>query len=374
MTRRLPILALSVLLAGCSSIRQAREIGLDTSLLDLWNTSTQAVDAASPSDLVAAGDFVRPAIAVGQDGKIAIAAEGPKMASVHVWTWSGRKWDGAQIATASAETAGRCYVPDVAVDDAGVVYVSFRWGNKERGKLHGPGLVVAGKPSYPGLTTGAARLALTSDGVVLMSKDGAWGLLDRSGAVVRSGRFSAGSTGEKFDFSVSLDGRTWATAHNGYSAQSAALAIGVPSAARRVTWADYLRFPEQGDDLCYPSVCLGSNGSAWAASVFGGRLRVNACDAGGRLRWPADALPDLGPAAASERCPPRLVAWRGAVWAVYEQGGQVWRLDVAAGAERKAKPIRIAAGRQPAAAVDHAGRLHVAYIVSGAVKYGIIEE
>lgn len=372
--RRVAILAASALLAGCSTIRQARNLGLDTSALDLWRPAAQPAVDATASDTVAAGDFVRPAIAVGQNGQIAVAAEGPKMASVHLWTWSGREWEGAQIATASAETAGRCYVPDLAIDAAGVVYVSFRWGNKERGRLHGPGLVVNGKPSYPGLTHGAARLALTSDGVVLMSKDGAWGLLDRSGAVVRSGRFSAGSTGEKFDFSVSPDGRTWATAHNGYSAQSAALAIGVPSAARRVTWADYLRYPDQGDDLRYPSVCLGSNGVAWASAVYGGRLRANACDATGRLRWPADALPDLGAATSLERCPPRLVAWRGAVWAVYEQGGQVWRLDVAAGAERKAKPIRIAAGRQPAAAVDHAGRLHVAYIVSGAVKYGIIEE
>ena len=293
--------------------------------------------AAAPDGLVASGNYARPTL----DG-LTVAAEGPGMASLYRWTRAASAWKGGLVVSASPATAGRCYVPRLA---GGVM--SWRWGNKEAGKLHGPGLLVGGRILYPGLTEGAARLALTPAGVVLMSKNTEWGLLDASGAVIKRGTFSPGmSTGEKFGFRV--DGQTWAVCHNGWSGQPSALAYGTSAGAiRRVTWADRAVYPSQGDDLNYPALAIHS-GAFWCASVLAGQLRVN-CYRKGGLRWPATALPTLGPATLQERCPPALVTDGGRLWAVWCYKGQIMLADVERVIKRKAKPIVVTRGDQPAA-------------------------
>lgn len=73
----------------------------------------------SIQSVVAAGSFVRPAIACGPQGKLAVSAEGPGMGSLHLWVWDGNNWSGGQVVTASASTAKRTYVSDVVMDADG---------------------------------------------------------------------------------------------------------------------------------------------------------------------------------------------------------------------------------------------------------------
>ena len=95
---------------------------------------------ATVSGQIAAGAFARPTIAVGHDGALYVAAEGAKMGSINLWVNAGKGWKGGKVVRASKATAGRCYVPRMVVDAEGWCWLSFRWGNKEYGTLHGPGV------------------------------------------------------------------------------------------------------------------------------------------------------------------------------------------------------------------------------------------
>jgi len=331
--RRVAILAASLTLTGCATLP--------------WSPSSPP-----PEGVVAAGAYTRPAISIGPKGVVRVAAEGPKMGSIHLWTWTGKAWDHVEIVRSSPSTASRVYVPDIE----GAV-VSWRYGNKEGGPMRGPGYWQDGKTFYPGLTEGAARLATGPDGVILMSKGGAWVNVSTG----QRGGFPAGLTGEKFDFCI-LGGK-WATAHNGFSGQSSRIVYD----GKATTWADHAAYPDQGSDLNYPSVTI-AGGRAWAASVYAGRLCVNSFD-GKALGWPSDAILDAGPATVQERCPPRLCAPAGRAVAVWQNRGLIYAADVEAVATGQARPVLVATGTMPDAAVAPDGSLRLVYLSDGAVRY-----
>lgn len=309
--------------------------------------------------LIAAGSFVRPAIALGPDGTLYVAAEGPGMASVHLYTGKAGKWAGGQIVAASKDTAGRCYVPDVV---PGIT--SWRWGKKEYGKLHGPGLYADGKVVYPGLTVGAARLAQDGAKTYLLTKNGVWGQIGAQGNVEASGTFPVGNSGEKFAFDI-YKGR-WAVAINGYSAQASSLTVGTVAGGKRYTWADHGAYPEQGDDLCYPSVAQDRDGTIYCGSVYSGQFRINAFR-GAAMVHPVTQLPSLGAASMLDRCPPRLL--RGpddAVWAIWQQGKAI----VAGSVKRLlsgGQAARIATGEYPDAVWTGAA-FAVVYAADGGLR------
>lgn len=348
---RMVTLLMAVALCGCSTIERVKDaVGIVTGA---------GIEPPPSVSTVAPGEWVRPTIAIGPGGRIAIAAEGPKMASIHLWLWTRDGWQGTEIARASKETAGRCYVADAVYDADGNLYVSWRWGKKEYGKLHGPGIYIlqpGGKAVtvYPGVTSGAARLAVVGGKVTVFTKDGANYPITASGAVGPVQKYPAGSTGEKFD--VAADGGTVATVMNGYSAMAGRITIG----GKVATWADYAEYDEQGYDLCCPSVAI-NGGRAWCASELGGRLRVNSFD-GKALGWPSDALLDVGAATHQERCPPRLYAASGAVYAVWTHKGVIYRKRLPDGQQE-----RIASGSMPSVCND-GEVLHVAYVLDG-IKY-----
>ena len=320
-------------LTGCASIPRLP-----------WNKP------AVPAAVIAAGNFARPVVSVDGKGVVRVAAEGPKMDSIHLWTWTGKAWEGVEIVRSSPSTASRVYVPDI---EGGIV--SWRYGNKEGGPMRGPGYWQDGKTFYPGLTEGAARLATSDAGTILMSKGGEWINLD-TGA---RGRYPAGLTGEKFDFAIDRD--TWATAHNGFSGEASRITIG----GKGTTWASYAEYPDQGNDLNYPCAAI-ADGAAWAAAVYAGRVCVNSWD-GKALGWPATALLDLGPATMQERCPPRLYALSGAVYAVWQHKGAIYRKRIPDGPQE-----RLATGTMPAVAAD-GERVFMAYISDGNLTVKIIE-
>ncbi|MFO7535711.1 MAG: hypothetical protein R6X19_08530 [Kiritimatiellia bacterium] len=338
------------------------------------------------SDAISVGTFVRPAIAIANDGSVFVAAEGSSMQSVYLYTFlrGSAKWAGGVIARCERGglvNTSRVYVPDVVVDRGGWVFVFMRCGPKEWGVLHGPAVYVraptgSGQWQFLGMTTGAARADI-DDGnpgtVYLLSKDGAWGAVSRQAVIERKGTFpGAGRTGEKFDFDIV--GSRWYTAMNGYSAMPAAFGWGFENAGSRATWAAHAAYPGQGDDLCYPSVCADLNvpGRVYIASVFSGRLRVQVM-VDGKPQFPIDNLADLGEATMEDRCPPRLVCTSKGVVAIWKNGNDIQAVIVSRALAGKAKPVRICAGSFPAAAVDAAGKINIVYISGGALRIKTME-
>lgn len=349
-------------------------------------TNTVESQPAQVDGIIAQGVFVRPVIAAGADGRLYVATEGIGMQSI--WFYARDKkgvWSGGQVAQSQRGgliDASRVYVPDIVVDEEGWCWVSMRCGPKEWGKLHGPAVWIR-SPSGTGLwkflnlTTGAARICATPEfpgAVVLLTKNGVYGVVDRTGRVTKQATFPAGTTGEKFDFDISPSGVAWASAHNGYQDQASAVAIGSPSAAKRQPWADYDAYGKwYGNDLCYPSVVIGPAGSVYCLSVYGGRLKLQVFDKG-VARFPLNRLADLGAAAQEDRCPPRLVATKTGVQAVFVKGGDIYRVDVEKALSSKAAAVRICAGANPAVCMDKidANRMHMVYIQAGFLFHKVI--
>jgi hypothetical protein len=320
--------------------------------------------------VVAAGTFVRPVIAAGPDGRLYVAAEGPGMASIVLYVFDGKRWSGGTVVTASMATALRCYVPDIEVGADGTCWVSFRWGKKEGGRLHGPGVWIrapngTGKLIYPHLTTGAARIEPDGAGVVLMSKNGAFGRIDKSGTVTSGGMMKAGlGTGEKFD--LDTQGEVWAVAINGCTAQPSSITVGTAAGGQRVTSFDHGVFPGLGNDLNYTSVLL-HKGTAWAAMIESGKLRLNALT-GTALRWPATAPASLGAGTMDQRCPPRLVAAKAGPSVIWRRGQEIVMADIEKGL-KGAAPVRLASGIYPSAATGPDGRVHLVYVDGAGLHY-----
>jgi hypothetical protein len=292
------------------------------------------------------------------------------MASLALYVFDGKKWTGQTIVTASRATALRCYVPDIEVGADGTCWVSFRWGKKEGGRLHGPGVWIrapngTGKLIYPHLTTGAARIEPDGAGVVLMSKNGAFGRIDKSGTVTSGGMMKAGlGTGEKFD--LDTQGEVWAVAINGCTAQPSSITVGTAAGGQRVTSFDHGVFPGLGNDLNYTSVLL-HKGTAWAAMIESGKLRLNALT-GTALRWPATAPASLGAGTMDQRCPPRLVAAKAGPSVIWRRGQEIVMADIEKGL-KGAAPVRLASGIYPSAATGPDGRVHLVYVDGAGLHY-----
>jgi hypothetical protein len=235
---------------------------------------------------------------------------------------------------------------------------------KEGGKIRGPGIYRDGKETFHGWSEGAARLAMSQDGPILMSKEGAWENL----ATGEKGRYNAGRTGEKFAFDIR--GATWATCHNGYSDETGQVSIN----GQRQAWLDYAAYPKQGYDLCYPDVLIAPDGSVWCASVISGRLLAQQI-VKGKPRWPLKALLDLGPATMQDRCPPRLVASSAGVQVVFVRDGSIYRINVTQAIKGKAKAVRICSGSMPDVCLDSKGSIHLCYVDgTGSLRHMIIPE
>jgi hypothetical protein len=276
------------------------------------------------------------------------------MGSVHRFTSTGGKWTGGLVVTASKTTALRTYGLDALED-----IISFRYGKKEGGKLHGPGTYRNGKEQFEGFSTGAARLAMSPVGPILMSKDGIYKNL----ATGKIGKYNAGLTGEKFAFAIDPVSGTWATAVNGYTRDGPGGWSSISVNGKRITAFQYT--PDQGVDMNYPSVCIATSG-VWMASVNEGRLRVQ-CVKDGKTRWPIDKTPSLGEATQGDRCPPRLIVTSKGVTAIWRLKDDILMVPVEQGLTGQ-KPVRIASGAFPAVVVGPGGRLHMVY-VSGGLRY-----
>jgi hypothetical protein len=336
---------------------------------------------------ISAGTFARPAIACGSDGRLYVAAEGAGMQSIWLYVQDkAGKWGGGQVAKSERGglvNSSRVYVPDIVVDADGWCWVSMRCGPKEWGELHGPAVWIrtpsgTGSWRFLNLTTGAARICLAPEfpgAAVLLTKNGVFGVIDRTGRITKQATFPAGMTGEKFAFDISSSGGSWASAHNGYGDQASAVAIGNSSGGKRQTWAAYEAYGKwYGNDLCYPDVVIGLNGSVYCQSVLDNRLRLQVFEKG-KARFPMDRLADLGQAVQEDRCPPRLIATKRGVQAVFVRGDSIYRMDVEKALAGQAVAVRICQGRNPSVCVDklNANRMHMAYINGGSLLHKIIE-
>jgi hypothetical protein len=337
--------------------------------------------SAPPSGLIASGPFYRPAVAVGDDGRIYVAAESPAMKAVHLYVWTGKKWEGgviAEVQQGGTINTSRIYVPRVVVDRDGWCFVSMRCGPKEWGTLHGPAIYIRspkgegkwtflGERSPANLTLGAARLALDKQGrCVLLSKNGVWGVINHDGARGDAGQFPAGLTGEKFDFAID-ESSTWHTAHNGSQLETSM--YGRTGSAKK-PWASEPAYPDMANDLNYPSIAVTSNGVAFIASVLEGRLRVQSVSASGVMRWPVGGLLDMGPASVMDRCPPKLVAAPSGVKVLYRRGKDLVIRPV----QPFGDGVVFAQGDFPSAAFSgRLGGLAVVWVGNGGLQFKIVK-
>lgn len=359
-------LAIALLAAGCNTVQWP-------TIPDVPDTPTNTTPPVVATGIIASGSFVRPAVTVADDGTVYVAAEGPAMKSVWFYRSNGDSWTGGKIVESQIggpADASRVYVPDIA-EDAGTVWISMRLGTKEGGSMHGPGLYTwtgnAGSFRFTKLTTGAARLAAYNGSCFMLSKNGTFGQFDKSGNLVKVGTFPAGLTGEKFAFAIAPDGK-WHSVHNGSAFEPSAYAV---TGISRKTWADLATYPDQADDLRYPSICV-VQGKAYASSVHGGRNRIQVMEAG-RPRYSIAALPSLGTATMEQRCPPRLVAAPGGAVAIWRDGKSIVAVNVESCLAGKAKPARVATGEYPAAAVGPDGAIHLVYVQGANLKHEIME-
>lgn len=386
------LVALLIASAGCQTFQSGGfdeiieslqpEIRTNAPASPATSTTVESAPVAAPSsdDAFAAGAFARPAIAFGPDGTAFVAAEGSGMQSIYLYVKPpAGKWSGGQVAKTQRGgtiNTSRIYVPDLVVDGDGWAFVSMRCGPKEWGVLHGPAIYVrapdgTGQWRFIGLTTGAAHLDIDAGdpgNVYLMARDGAWGIVTRQATLSRQGTFkAAGFTGEKFDLDVTGD--RWVTAMNGCSVMASSFGYGFENVGNRVTWASHAAYPGQGNDLCYPSVCADTTapGRAYIASVFGGMLCVQVV-IGGKPQYPIDKLALIGKATLEDRCSPRLVASARGVVAVWKQGPDIVAVNLKKALKGKATPTRICSGSFPAAAVDPAGKLVVAYVSGSSLR------
>ncbi|MFZ4394192.1 MAG: hypothetical protein ACOYOU_01040 [Kiritimatiellia bacterium] len=316
------------------------------------------------NEMVAAGSFARPNIAVGANGKIFVAAEGPGMRSVWRYTTTGTgAWKGRQFVQGTLQTALRTYVVNIipgGEDGEGIF--CWRYGPKDGGKLHGPGVFRDGKETFENISIGCARLAVTPDGPILMSRGGVFKNLT-TGAI---GHYNAGDSGEKLAFAVSPNGKIWATAGNGCRELPSPVSIN----GQRQTWADYGTYGQwYGGDMNYPSVAIASDGSVWCVSVLGGRLRAQHI-VNGKCQFPTTALRDLGDASVEERHAPPMVVSGAKVWCFYRIGKDIYRINVAKPSKGKE---RIASGEYPAVARGPDGRIHLVYVSGGSLHYKTLE-
>lgn len=333
-----------------------------------------------PGGLVAAGAFVRPVVAQGPGGVLFVAAEGPRMASVCLYVYQAGKWAGGPVMVSEhggQVDAGRIYVPDLVVDADGWAWTTARAGIKEWGKMYGPCVWIRapdgkGVFKFLAFSKGAARIALDParpGRAIVMSKDGAWAEVDRTGRRTVQGSFPAGKTGEKLAFTI--DGPTWWTAMNGYSAQSAAVASGPAAAGKRLTWADWSTYQDQSSDLCYCSVAVGSNGVGYVAAVLGGHLRVQVVQRGA-VRFPVNRLGDLGSAKLEDRCPPKLVQTGLGMVAVWSGSAGIMAVRVDEALAGRAKPVRIGSGAMPSVCALADGRLAVVSVTGAGLALSLV--
>ncbi len=325
---------------------------------------------SAAAGIVAVGDFARPSIGV-YNGVITVAAEGSGMGS----TWSYRlvngKWVGGKDVTGSDQTADRVYVVSVCNG----IY-SYRYGPKTGGSWKGPGLWINGKEIRTQLTTGAARLAADSKGVILMSKDANWGRVNPDGSIGQRGHFAGLTTGEKIAFDAS--GSTWAVGMGGFSRQDASVAVGTESGGRVTPVIAYSLFPGDSgmsSDMAYVSVSI--NGPVvWFAANYGGKLRLNSVE-DGKARWSPTAPKTIADGNQGDRCPPRLATARGRTHVIWQAGGDIMRVDAlnackAALNPLHASPTRVCSGSQPAVCVGPDGTIYLVYLSGGAIRFRVL--
>ena len=371
------ILLLGLIMAGCKTIPSVPDVPGLPDLPDI-----PGAEIAAPADgMIAAGAFWRPCVAVGEDGKIYVAAESPPMKAIHLYVWTGKKWEGGKVAEVQQGgeiNTSRIYVTRVVVDRDGYCFVSMRCGPKEWGVLHGPAIYIRtpkgdgkwtflGERSAANLTLGGARLALDKQGrCVLLSKNGVWGVINRDGTCTEKAVFQAGLTGEKFDFAIDDTG-VWHSAHNGSQLETSMYGR---SGKAKQPWAAEPAYPDMANDLNYPSICATSNSVAWIASVLEGRLRIQSVSADGKMRWPINALLDLGPAAVMDRCPPKLVDTPSGVKVLYRRGKDLVIRPVKAASDEAV----FAQGDFPTAAYSgRLGGLAVVWVGGGGMQFKLVK-
>ncbi len=301
------------------------------------------------------------------------------------WTRQGPKVKLVDQIGMNWEFASRCYLGSVvALPDGGCV-VCFKLGVKEVEASGVPfakcqwGMAVA-RLAADGSVVWQTRHAIhkgnaqvaryDATNVQLIASTGIrWVLSPVSGIAVKKDRVPMGASGEK-NFTPP-DGT--ACVFVGYSKEPSKLTrIGYDTKA--IAWSSKPPY-ELGDDMLYAS-CLAPSGKPrglWVAFVPDDRLRYNFCapKMRDRTKWPANQLPDGGPASKEPRQAPALFQIPG-----YKKGvGVAVRVAGNIAVQILDKPgtrVTVGPGAWPTADVAD-GKPVVYYLSNGTLRKAVID-
>ncbi len=212
------------------------------------------------------------------------------------------------------------------------------------------------------------------DESVVMTRNGAYGIIDTDGNTTATGTMGPDQSGEKFRFRITPrrgQRGVWHGIMNGYSRRSSSYHNNLIN--RDIVWASYARYPSQGDDHNHAGVCgdLENPEQAYMAAVFKeSGLCINVWN-GSELVYPPSALKIVdGSARFRHRAPPAMTAaFGGGAWIAWgNRDGFIKMAFITPEAQIENTSI-ITAGKFPAINTDSDGNVHMAYVENGQTKY-----
>jgi len=345
----------------------------------------------------------RPSIALDSLGQPHIVTDEDSNKRLYIFHKLNGIWSSSVLAEGrpGVYDAGRLYLPCIEIDALDRAWISCKFGCKEWGTMLGQGLwcydSVSSAPSQRFFTyvsasvthKGNGNIALDpfkpDEGVVLAT-DGNYAVVNADGLITYNAKMGARGSGEKIRFRITPragKAGVWHVVMCGYSEYPSAYQSSLRhiKGQKAVVWADYARYPEQGDDFHHPGVTgdVKQPELAYMACIFNTGLVYNVYDGAGMV-FPADSLPvvDIG-ASFRGRLPPALASAKGALGGAYlawehdkrimvcfiSQDGE-WYHPVT-GAYRQYQAT--VAGRNPTICTGVDGSVHMAYYDGSGMRY-----
>jgi len=216
------------------------------------------------------------------------------------------------------------------------------------------------------------------DQSVVMTRDGAYGVVDTSGETIATGEMGPDYSGEKFRFRITpREGQSgvWHGIMNGFSRKDSGYHNSLIN--KDVTWASYYPYRSQGHDHNHAGVCgdLENPEIGYMAAVFDeAGLCINIWN-GSKMIFSPSRLKVLDSNARfRHRVPPAMTsAFGGGFWIAWgDHNGYIEIAHITPDGSVQSQRT-VTSGRFPAINTDRNGNVHMAYVEDGLTKYRKIE-
>jgi len=350
-----------------------------------------------PEEYSGMGLGVRPSIDVDSKGQPHILTDTGHPAGlggeIYIAHRIGGVWTASQFATRTSETVGATpssiTQPWIEIDenDRAWIFVWYFLSDVMPGCGQGvwlydnmstaPRKLWFHKKQYGiGWTPGNIQIdPFYPDRSVVMTRDGAYGVIDTAGTTIATGQMGPTLSGEKFRFRITpREGQpgVWHGVMNGYSRRDSSYHNNLIN--RDVVWADYQPYASQGDDHNHAGVCgdLENPALGYMAAVFKeAGLCINIWN-GSSMTYPISGLKVLDPNARfRHRVPPAMAsAFGGGFWIAWcdDVDDHIELAHVAPDGTVVSQQT-VTAGEFPAINTDADGNIHMAYMRDNATRY-----